>query len=90
MADDQLRDRIAAAITEDALKPPVDRVGIVNAMLAVVQPELDQLRAERDAARAQVAAVALVRVWRNEDGKEFLFANDIRGALGVAADPTTT
>ena len=40
---DDLRTRIAKAITADAEKPPHLRVGVIDAMLAVVQPELDRL-----------------------------------------------
>jgi hypothetical protein len=37
--------------------------------------------AERDAAREQVRRVELVRVWRNEDGKGFVFADDLFATL---------
>lgn len=33
-------------------------------------------------ARAALGRVATVKVWTNEDGKEFLFADDVRAALG--------
>lgn len=39
-----LRDRLIAALDEDAIKPRDQRQGLVNAMLDVVQPELDRLR----------------------------------------------
>lgn len=48
-----------------------------------LRAELDRLRAELATASGQLRAIALVRVWRNEDGREFMFADDIRTALGV-------
>ncbi|WP_141576078.1 hypothetical protein [Actinomadura sp. WMMA1423] len=43
--------------------------------------------AERDAACQQVERAAQVRVWRNEDGKGFVFAYDLYAALnGTEAD----
>ena len=37
--------------------------------------------AERDAAQAIVWAVAELRVWTNEDGKRFVFADDLAAAF---------
>lgn len=48
-----------------------------------VQAELEQACADRDRYRAQVEAVAEIRCWVNEDGKRFLFADDVRAALGL-------
>jgi hypothetical protein len=38
----------------------------------------------RKKAEAKVHAIAQVRVWKNEDGKGFLFADDVRAALDLA------
>ena len=54
--------------------------------------------AERDEACTKVRAVEVIRVWRNEDGKKFMFADEVALALGVvtqeqldraAAEPAT-
>lgn len=44
--------------------------------------------AERDEARAALAAVALVKTWTDEDGKAFVFVDDLTTALPVHAGPT--
>ena len=55
LTDQQLVDAVAAAITADAMKPRAQRAGLVHAMLAVVQPELDRLAAELGRVRAELA-----------------------------------
>jgi hypothetical protein len=53
----------------------------------------DRLAAENQRLRGQLAALGLVRVWRNEDGNEFMFANEVRTAIGCptrAAGPRPT
>jgi hypothetical protein len=40
----------------------------------------------RKEAQAKVHAIEQVRVWRNEDGKGFLFADDVRTALGCPTE----
>lgn len=40
---DDLRQRIADAIERDAERPAAEREGIIPAVLAIVQPELDRL-----------------------------------------------
>jgi len=69
----------------------------------LVKSELDDARRHRTQAelrsrlyREQVAdlhkkvhAIETVRVWRNSDGKDFMFADDIRGALGLPARKDT-
>lgn len=55
--------------------------------LGRVLAEVRRLRAGERTARDQVSAIALIRVWRNEDGAEFMFADEIRAALDV---PTRT
>jgi hypothetical protein len=64
LTDQQLRDAVIAAITEDGLKPRDARQGLVDAMLAVVRPELDRLRAERDQARAELALATVFEIPR--------------------------
>ncbi|WP_328313148.1 hypothetical protein OG432_24715 [Streptomyces sp. NBC_00442] len=49
----------------------------VPALLA----ELDRLRVERDALKDRLHRAALARTWRNEDGKKFVFVEDIAGPL---------
>lgn len=53
--DGDLRDAVAAAVTEDALKPRAERIGLVNAMLAVVQPLLAARDAEIQQLQEQLA-----------------------------------
>jgi hypothetical protein len=55
LTDQQLVDAVAAAITADAMKPRAQRVGLVHAMLAVVQPELDRFRDQAET--LQVGAI---------------------------------
>ena len=82
-----LRDRIAAAITEDALKPRAERVGLVNAMLAVVQPLLAARDTEILQLRQQLNTLARVRVWSDGD-RGFLYADDVRRAVGCPMSST--
>lgn len=46
---DEQQVRIAEAISADGVKPRGQRIGLIPAMLSVVQPEIDELRAENDA-----------------------------------------
>ena len=41
------------------------------------------LRSRAETAETKVGAVERVHVWTNEDGKQFLFAEDVREALGL-------
>ena len=70
-----------------------------RAELAAAHDELTRARLmlsdaqdERDEAREQVKRVKQVRTWRNEDGRKFVFADDLHAALGgpetAAPDPT--
>ncbi|MFJ4925374.1 hypothetical protein [Streptomyces sp. NPDC088736] len=50
----------------------------------VIQPLLDtvaRIAAERDALRARLHQAALAKVWTNEDGKKFVFADDLAAPL---------
>jgi len=42
---------------------------------------VDQLRAERDALKQRLHDAAMTRTWTNEDGKKFVFVEDIAPAL---------
>lgn len=58
----------------------------VPALLA----ELAAVRAERDALQERLHNAAMTRTWRNEDGKKFVFVEDIAPALlGLASTHTT-
>lgn len=51
----------------------------------------DQLRAERDALQDRLHKVALAKVWTNEDGKKFVFVEDIANALyGITPETEAT
>jgi hypothetical protein len=43
----------------------------------------DAFKDERNEARAKVRAVELVRCWTNEDGRRFMFVDDVAAALGI-------
>jgi predicted nucleic acid-binding Zn-ribbon protein len=53
-----LRGAVCTAIVDDALRPRAERLGLVDAMLAVVQPELD---AARRSARASEESAAILQ-----------------------------
>ncbi|MFG3051828.1 hypothetical protein ACGFZP_12885 [Kitasatospora sp. NPDC048239] len=46
VADKELRGAVVTAIVDDATKPRAERLGLVDAMLAVVWPVLDRKRSE--------------------------------------------
>lgn len=46
----------------------------------------NELRAENERLSAQVRRVELVRCWTNEDGKRFVFADDLGAALNGGDD----
>ena len=46
-----------------------------------LKADRDRLKDERNRRAAQVQRATQVRVWRNEDGKGFVFADDLRAAL---------
>lgn len=43
--------------------------------------QVEQLKAERDALQQRLNQAAMTRTWRNEDGKKFVFVEDIAPAL---------
>jgi hypothetical protein len=45
---------------------------------------INRMRAERDALRDRLHQIALAKVWTNEDGKRFVFADDLaQAAFGI-------
>jgi chromosome segregation ATPase len=46
---------------------------------------IEKAQAERDALKAQLAEIAMAKVWTNEDGKRFVFADDLAAILLPAA-----
>jgi hypothetical protein len=61
------------------------RWGDIAALLA----DNARLRAELEQARAKVRAVEQVRCWTNEDGKRFVFADDLLAAVEAPAPART-
>ncbi|MFI6496842.1 hypothetical protein [Nonomuraea typhae] len=47
--------------------------------------EVDRLKAENEQVAAKLAAVSRVRAWTNEDGRRFVFVDDLWAALGLPA-----
>ncbi|MCW7941607.1 hypothetical protein AAW14_06045 [Streptomyces hygroscopicus] len=66
MPGQEICERAEAVLEED-----------VPALLA----ELAAVRAERDALAKRLHDAAMTRTWRNEDGKKFVFVEDIAPAL---------
>lgn len=60
----------------------------------VITPLLDavsRIAAERDTRQERLHQAALAKVWRNEDGKKFVFVEDIAPALlGIEPKPEAT
>jgi chromosome segregation ATPase len=54
VTETSLHDRLVVAIEEDAVRPRELRLGLVSAMLAVVQPDLDAARQRAEKAEAEV------------------------------------
>lgn len=49
-----------------------------------------ELETERDTADGKLSALARIRVWRDEDGRGFLFADDVAAALGISEQQAGT
>lgn len=49
--------------------------------LRAAQAEVERLRKENADLKARLQAAWMVKVWKNEDGKRFIFADDIFPAL---------
>jgi len=45
------------------------------------EPQRDELRRERDALQQRLHEAAMAKVWTNEDGKKFVFVDDLTGPL---------
>lgn len=77
--------------------PPSDPRSLISRMVA----EITQLReyrnrllrdrltlqSERDDARNRLHAVRMIKVWRNEDGKDFVFTDDLWHATNPEINP---
>jgi hypothetical protein len=79
---------IAAARTDvPALAAAVRRLTAELATMTAVAESnkryVQSMYQDLQQAQQQAAALATVKVWRNEDGREFLFADDVRAALGT-------
>lgn len=75
---DAIEQRLAA--TGPSVRADIpDAIADIEAMFA----EIRRLTTELQQERQQTAAIGTVKVWRNEDGREFLFADDVRAAMGV-------
>jgi hypothetical protein len=59
-----------------------------NWQVGQLRAELATTRTGLEAAAAKVRAVELLQCWTNEDGKRFLFADDVAEAFGIT--PRTT
>lgn len=53
----------------------------LHEIASALSAEVDRLRAERDALKERLHKAAMTRTWRNEDGKKFVFVEDIVGPL---------
>lgn len=62
------------------------------ANIAHARAQRDEYYAELGKAKARISAAATVEVWTNEDGKRFVFADDLMRALdpNPEANPATT
>ncbi|OPG13691.1 hypothetical protein [Microbispora sp. GKU 823] len=58
-----------------------------RAELARVRAMLDDARARCNEAEAKLHQVAMTKVWTNEDGKRFVFVDDLAAALGLPGEP---
>lgn len=50
-------------------------------VLQKVRERRNEAQDERDELKAKLAAIAMVKVWTNEDGKRFMFADDLADIL---------
>ena len=64
----------------DRAEATVERMKRTNRM---INAEAKKARERAESAEAKVHAVETIRVWRNEDGKKFMFADEVAVALGV-------
>lgn len=89
------RDEIVAAYYRSQREPMQIGLNGLVAWNAVPDLAADNERLHRENARlaeelrqakARLLAVSLVRAWMNEDNKAFVFADDLRRALGEVAD----
>ena len=64
----------------DRAEATVERMKRTNRM---ANKGAQEVRERAEAAEAKVRAVETIRVWRNEDGKRFMFADEVAVALGI-------
>lgn len=87
--NEQAKDNAARALTL-LQRGKTDQVAALLRRMAGGEHELparEGLLAEVDRLKAQVRAVETVKCWTNEDGRRFVFAEDLAFALGYT--PTT-
>lgn len=70
-----------AAIRRVASLPADAFGGVYRAQITALLAELAAVRVERDALQKRLHDAAMTRTWRNEDGKKFVFVEDIAPAL---------
>ncbi|NEA22652.1 hypothetical protein [Actinomadura bangladeshensis] len=75
-----------ADATADLLGAVTGRVAAATAALRDALEALKKAEQERDENAAKLAALVQVKTWRNEDGKAFVFVEDLLDAIG---HPTT-
>ncbi|OKI16556.1 hypothetical protein [Streptomyces sp. CB03911] len=81
LTDVQLREAVCTAIVDDALKPRAERLGLVDAMLAVVWPQLD---AARRSARASEESATILQRQIDAQAAELDAMTDLRQRLATA------
>ena len=64
----------------DRAEATVERMKRTNRM---INAEAKKARERAESAEAKVHAVETIRVWRNEDGRKFMFADEVAVALGA-------
>lgn len=86
--DEELSARAALDLTRSALDAARQEIADLKAERNKLERDIRDLvyeRAEllkaRDAANAKLRRVAMVKVWKNEDGKRFVFADDLYNAV---------
>jgi hypothetical protein len=84
---DSLRDRLLAALDEDAHRPRDQRQGLVNAMLAVAEAELAARDAENARLRAELAEARNATLTEAAEmlRQTFVYPNEAAG-MDAAAD----
>lgn len=58
-------------------------ITLVAGRMQAAEAEVERLRADLKEAEGKLHAIAQARVWKNEDGRGFVFADDLRLAVGL-------